>query len=150
MADRTELSVMTHLLETCRDGEHGFRFAAEHASSPDLRDLFTTLAAERERFAEELVPHLYRLGGQAASAGSTGATVHRGWMSLMSRVTGHEDHVLIAEAERGERHAIQVYADALRGMLPPDAVDLVERQQANLREAYARIVALDRARNLGV
>jgi uncharacterized protein (TIGR02284 family) len=105
VAERTELTVSNHLLETCRDGAHGFRFAAEHAVEPDIRDLFTTLTDERERFAEELTPHVHRLGGQANSAGTTAGTSHRGWMSLKDRVFSHHDEALLSEAERGERAA---------------------------------------------
>jgi uncharacterized protein (TIGR02284 family) len=148
MAERTELTVLSHLLETCRDGEQGFRFAAQHAVDGDVRDLFTTLADERARFAEELVPHVHRLGGQAVEAGTTAGAIHRGWMTLKATVTGHHDTGLVAEAERGERHAIQAYAEALRGMLPPTVSDLVEKQQIALREAYARIIAIDRALNV--
>lgn len=149
MAERTELTVLNHLVETCRDGEHGFRFAAEHAVDDEVRDLFTTLADERARFVDELLPHVRRLGGQGVEAGTTAGAIHRGWMTIKTTLTGHHDAVLLAEAERGERHAVLAYADALRGMLPPTVSDLVEQQQNALRDAYARIIAIDRAYNVG-
>jgi uncharacterized protein (TIGR02284 family) len=150
MADRSELSVLNHLVETCRDGEHGFRFAAERANDPDARTLFAALAAERARFAEALAPHVHRLGGQALAAGTTAGTIHRGWMTLVNAVSRHHDDVLIAEAERGERAALHAYEDALQGLLPPTVTELIEGQQAAIRDAYDRIVALARERQLGV
>lgn len=146
MAERTELGVLNHLLETCRDGERGFRFAAEHATDPDVRDLFRTLADERNRFAEQLSPHVHRLGGQATTEGSTAGAVHRGWMQLMGAVSRHHDEVLLAEAERGERMAIGAYQEALQGMLPPTVSDLIERQHSLIRDSLARLTALDEAR----
>ena len=145
MAERTELGVLNHLLETCRDGEHGFEFAARHAANQDVKDLFTTLADERRRFAAELAPHVHRLGGQANTDGTTGGTIHRGWMNLKSTVSNHHDNALMAEAERGERAALHAYEDALHGMLPPTATAVVERQHAGIREAYSRLVAFDKA-----
>jgi uncharacterized protein (TIGR02284 family) len=145
MAERTELNVLDHLLETCRDGESGLRFAADHAIDPDVRDLFTTLADERGGFARELTPHVHRLGGQANSDGTAAGAIHRRWMSLKGAVSRHHDHALLAEAERGERAAIEAYGGALAGMLPPTVSDLVDRQLAGIREALGRIVAVEGA-----
>jgi uncharacterized protein (TIGR02284 family) len=147
MAERTEQTVLHHLLETCRDGEHGFQFAKRHATDPDVKDLFTTLADERGRFAEQLVPHLQRLGAQAHTAGTTAGAIHRGWMTLMGSVSRHQDDVLMAEAERGERMASTAYQEALSGMLPPTVSELVETQHAAILEAHTRLVALDKARH---
>ena len=150
MADRTELGVLNHLLETCRDGERGFQFAAEHAIDPDVKDLFTTLARERATFARELAPHVHRLGGHANTEGTTAGAIHRGWMNLKDAMSSHHDEVLLGEAERGERVAIHAYQEALQGMLPPTVSDLVERQHAAIRIAHARILALEGARQVGM
>jgi uncharacterized protein (TIGR02284 family) len=149
MAERSELDTLNHLLETCHDGEDGFRFAASHAHDSEAQDLFLELAEERARFAEQLVPHVHRLGGQALAGGTTAGVIHRGWMTLKGTVSRHADEVLLAEAERGERAAIHAYEDALGGVLPPTVVDLVERQLAAIRKQYSRLAALEKARQIG-
>jgi uncharacterized protein (TIGR02284 family) len=149
MPERTELSVLDHLLATCRDGEHGLQFAADHATDPAVKALFASLAEERRRFADELTPHVHRLGGQGTSAGTKAGAIHRGWMNLRETVTRHHDEVLLAEAERGERGAMHAYEEALHGMLPPTASDLIERQHATIREAHTRIASLINTRELG-
>ena len=150
MAQRTELSALHHLLETCRDGERGFQFAAQHATDVEIKALFTTLADERGIFAEELAPHVHRLGGQANTDGTTAGAIHRGWMNLKGAMSSHHDEVLLAEAERGERAAIHAYQEALHGMLPPTVSDIVERQHKAIREAQARIAAFDSEREYGM
>jgi len=149
MAERSELGVLHHLLETCRDGELGFRFAAQHATDAEIKELFTTLAQQREAFAEALAPHVHRLGGQANTGGTTAGTIHRGWMNLKGAMSTNHDEALLGEAERGERTAMHAYQQALEGMLPPTGSDLIESQHAAIREAYARIVSLDSARQFG-
>ena len=144
MADCTELGVLNRLIETCRDGERGFRFAAQHAQEQEVKNLFTELALEWADFADALTPHVRRLGGQARTDGSTLGTVHRGWMNLMSNASRHHDSVLIAEAERGERAALFTYEEAMKGLLAPAVLRVVERQHAGIRETYARVSALDR------
>ena len=150
MAERTELGVLNHLLETCRDGERGFRFAAQHATDLEVKEIFTMLAVQRGGFAEELAPHVRRLGGQANTSGSTAGAIHRGWMNLKDVLSNHPDDTLLAEAERGERAAIDTYEAALDGMLPPTVTDIVERQQTAIRGAHDRLLEIGAARKLGV
>jgi uncharacterized protein (TIGR02284 family) len=150
MSERTELGVLNHLLEICRDGAHGFAWAAQHTTDPDVRDLFQTLAEERAWLVDELVPHVHRLGGQALGEGTAAGAVHRVWMALKNSLTRHHDDRLLAEAERGERLAMHAFQEALNGMLPPTVSDLIAAQYATITLAHDRIVALDNARNAGV
>jgi dihydroorotate dehydrogenase (fumarate) len=117
MAERTEREVLSHLIEVCKDGERGFLAAAERVGAPGLKSLFTELAAERARFAADLVPHLQRLGGHADEDGTSAGTLHRGWIGLKGLVPGHHDHTIVTEAKRGEHAALSAYVDALNGML---------------------------------
>jgi uncharacterized protein (TIGR02284 family) len=150
MSERTELEVLNHLLEICRDSEHGFKAAAQRVTDSTIRDLFRGLAAERARFAQELAPHVHRLGGQAATDGTAAGALHRSWINVRSAVSRHHDEAVLDEAERGERAAAYAYREALAGMLPPAARDVIEKQYAAIAEAQARIGALVMARTVGV
>jgi uncharacterized protein (TIGR02284 family) len=142
MADPSEVDVMNSLIETCRDGERGFRAAADMANDPDIKALLAALADERGGFAEQLAPHVHRLGGHAHTNGTTAGAMHRRWMTFKGTVSNHHDAALLQEAERGERNAIQSYRDALQGMLPPTVSDLIERQLIAILEARSRLAAL--------
>jgi uncharacterized protein (TIGR02284 family) len=143
MPERTEREVLHYLIEVCEDGERGFLAAANHVSDPALKSLFTELAAERARFAEDLVPHLQRLGGRTDKDGSSAGTLHRGWIGLKSLVPGHHDHAIVTEAERGEHAALDAYEEALNGMLPPTVTSLVEQQREAMQKAHDRIHTID-------
>jgi uncharacterized protein (TIGR02284 family) len=144
MAERTEREVLQHLVEICKDGEHGFRTAAEHVGAPVLKTLFADLSAQRRQFAGELAPHLQRLGG-LADDGTNAGTLHRGWMTLRGFVPGAHDRAIVIEAERGEHAALHAYGEALSGMLPPTVIDLVEEQRDAIRTANERIRTVDLA-----
>jgi uncharacterized protein (TIGR02284 family) len=143
MAERTEREVLHHLIEVCEDGERGFLAAAAQVSDPGLKTLFTELAAERARFAADLVPHLQRLGGRTDREGSSAGTLHRGWIGIKGLVPGHHDHGIVTEAERGEHAALGAYEDALNGMLPPTVSGLIEAQREAMQKANERIHAID-------
>ena len=140
MAERTEREVLHHLIEICRDGERGFRAAADHVTAPSLKALFADLAAQRRQFADELAPHLYRLGG-LPDGGTNAGAIHRGWMLLRGLVPGSDDRAIVKEAARGEHAALGAYEDALSGMLPPTVSDLIETQRDAIFAANDRIAA---------
>lgn len=141
MADRTEREVLNTLIVACRDADRGFTFAAEHVLDSTLRTLFEDMATQRRQYAEALLPHAQRLGGTADAEGSTLATAHRAWMALKDRVA-HQDQAMVVEAERGERAALAAYADALDGMLPPEARGIVESQHAGITIGLQKLHAL--------
>jgi uncharacterized protein (TIGR02284 family) len=141
MAEWTERSVLNHLIETCKDGERGFRYAANHVTNPTVKALFLKIASEREGFATDLLPHAQRLGGPSDADGTTAGALHRGWITLKDALTGHDERAVIGEAERGEGAAEAVYKDAVEGMLPPTVRDVVQRQYEQVCESHARVRA---------
>jgi uncharacterized protein (TIGR02284 family) len=142
MADHTERWILNRLIATCRDGERGFRYAANHVRNPAVKALFLEIASQRDQFAADILPHAQRLGGATEPDGSFAGALHRGWMTLKDAVGGHDDGAVIREADRGERSALAAYEDALDGMLPPGTRDLIERQCAEVRHSHNRVHAL--------
>jgi uncharacterized protein (TIGR02284 family) len=131
--------VLNHLIETCRDGARGFRLAAEQVASPTLKTLFTDFADQRAAFAEQLLPHAHRLGGEAPADGTRAAALHRGWMDV-KQVIVRTDHAVLLEVLRGDTVAVQAYTDAVNGMLPPDTRELVQRQSDLLTGAHEQLM----------
>src|SRR5688572_10828678 len=139
MAEKDVISTLNTLIETCRDGEQGFRTAAENLKDPQVKSLFTAVARERAKFAEELKDEVERLGGHADEGGSAAGAAHRGWMNVKAAVTGHDEKQIIAEAERGEDVAVATYRTALEHKLPPPVDSIVHRQYAHVKEAHDRV-----------
>jgi uncharacterized protein (TIGR02284 family) len=145
MALKSEREVLNHLIESCRDGDRGFKSAADHLSDPNLKSLFMQLSAERARCAEELMPHARRLGGPAAADGSTAAALHRKWIDLKSALTQDHDHAIVVEAARGDGVTMNAFKNAIAGSLPPDTRDIVERQYEAIQEEHKWLMAQARA-----
>lgn len=142
MAERTERTVLNHLIELCKDGERGFREVVSHLDDPQLKAVFMNLALRRAQFASELLPYAQRLGGPAESGGTTAGALHRSWMRVVELVAPDETRAIIREAERGEGMAEAAYKEALDGMLPPTVRDLVEEQYEELQDSHERVRSL--------
>ena len=140
MAERTERAVINHLIEVCRDAERGFRLAATQVKTAEMKRLFLRLAEQRHAFAEELLPHAYRLGGATVPEGMNLAAVHRTWMHIRARLASDSENAILEEAERGERFARSAYDEAVNDMLPPETRETIEGQELGIRIA-GRLVA---------
>jgi len=145
MSSNQAASTLNSLIETLKDGEQGFRTAADGLTDPQTKAVFQQYSRERGQMAQELQAEVRALGGDAEKSGSVSGSVHRGWINIKSAVTGKNDASIIAEAERGEDVAKKAFAEALTAPLPPSAAAIVSRQAVKVREAHDRVRSMERA-----
>lgn len=133
---------LNDLIETCRDGQEGFREAAEGVESSEAKSLFIEYSQQRARFVGELQALVRELGGDAANEGSVAGALHRGWIDLKAAISGKDEHSILVECERGEDAAKAEYKEALEDNLPENVRDVVMRQYQSVLEAHNRVKAL--------
>lgn len=142
MTNDDVISTLNNLIETNKDGQNGFKEAAENVERSDLKTLFYDFSQQRSQFAGELQSLVRDLGGDPENAGSISASLHRGWMNLKTAVTGQSDQSILNEAERGEDAAKKAYKNALDEELPANVRATVQKQ------ADAVFAAHDKVRDL--
>lgn len=145
MTSDTGHAVINRLIETCRDGERGYRQAATEVESPELQQLFGKLADQRALFANELLPHAQRLGGDQPRPGTPAAALHRALMALEATL-GAGDTTITREVRRGDNETLRVYTEAIQSALPPQSRTLIERQLDELEETHLGLPASRRVR----
>ena len=139
MQNDNAISVLNNLIETCKDGELGFKTAAEGLKSAELKAKFLEYSRQRAELAGELQSEVRKLGGDPEKAGSVSGSLHRGWLDIKSVITGKDDHAIVAEAERGEDVAKAAYENALKEALPGSALTVVQQQSAKVRQAHDHV-----------
>lgn len=140
------VDVLDDLLESCRDGEYGFRASAERADSPELKTLFLRHASECAAAAAELEREIRNHGGEPSSGGTMSGALHRGWVSVKAAMSSNDDKAVLEEAERGEDTALARYRKALKEPLPAAVRAIVERQAQGAQRNHDEVKALrDRA-----
>jgi uncharacterized protein (TIGR02284 family) len=132
-------STLNDLIETSKNGEQGFRLAAEHAHDPQLKSLLQKYADDCARGASELQQCVTQFGGKPEERGTAAGAAHRAWMNLRTAVTKDDDGAILDECERGEDHAKAIYQKALKDGLPPQVRELVQRQYQGVVEHHDRI-----------
>ena len=141
MADINDgIDILEDLIETCRDGENGFKQAAEKINDPEIRGFFLTQSTERAEFARELEAEVQRLGkSNPEHKGSAAGALHRSWMGLKDALGGGTKSIL-ESAEKGEDSAKDAYKKALTDEdLPPSSRPIVQRQAESVRFAHDRV-----------
>jgi uncharacterized protein (TIGR02284 family) len=130
------ISTLEQLTETCRDGQNGYRGAAEHVKDTGLRNWFNQQSLDRGQFAGELEGQVQQLGKHdPGRKGSVSATLHRKWFDLKEKIIGSDESVL-EEVERGEDSAKEHYEKALKTELPADIRTIIERQAKSVFAAH--------------
>jgi uncharacterized protein (TIGR02284 family) len=150
MAHEDTIDALNDLIETSKDGEHGFRDAYEHAPTPALKQLFLARADECRDAVAELQQVVNVLGGKPEDSGTLAGAAHRGWASAKGALVGHTAASLLDDAERAEDVAMAHYRSALAAAeLPSDARGVIERQFEGLKRNHAQIRLLrDEARRV--
>jgi uncharacterized protein (TIGR02284 family) len=142
MSNDDVISTLNELIETCKDGQEGFRQAAEGVERSDLKSLFFEFSQQRAHFAGELQSLVQSLGGDPETSGSTAGAMHRGWINLKSAITGKDEQAVLNECERGEDSAKNTYKDALEEQLPSNILEVVRNQFDSIVQAHDRVKML--------
>ena len=136
------IDTLDKLIDTCKDGEYGFRTSAEHVRSEHLRSVFLERAESCRQGATELQQAVVRCGGKPDEHSSASGTLHRGWLGLKGVLTGDRDQAALNECERGEDAALARYREALKHDLPSDIAEIVQRQYEGVKRNHDQIRSL--------
>ena len=150
MAQQKEtISTINDLIETLKDGQEGFRQAAEAVEDPELKSLFHEYSLQRYRFAGELQSEALRLGETKPEDSSSAAgAMHRTWINLKSAIAKRDNHAILAECERGEDSAVKEYQEAMEDEdLTAPVREIISRQYTEVKSAHDRVKQLRDAMN---
>ena len=136
------VSVLNDLIETSKDGDKGFRAAAEDTKDSELQAVFLRRAQDCATSAADLQQPVAKYGGKPEMGGSVAGAVHRGWMNLKAAASGRTDLAILEECERGQDVAKARYRKALEDPLPEDIRIVVQRQYDGVLRNHDQIRTL--------
>lgn len=121
------IDLLNELIQTCKDGELGFRACADDVADLQLKTFFANRAQSCAAAALELQDLVRRYGGEPETGGGLGGALHRRWVDIRALISGRGDRAVIEECERGEDVAVASYRRAAERPLPDDVRALVAR-----------------------
>lgn len=150
MQNNDALKAINSLLETCKDGEKGFKTAAESVDNPQLKAELNRFAQQRANFRNELESCARQLGGSAENETSVAGlamdaagAVHRGWINLKSAITGHDNKAILSECENGDAAALKTYETVMSSStIPMNVKSVLQKQHDEIEAAKAAVSSL--------
>ncbi len=128
------------MIETLKDGQEGYRQAAEAVKDSELKSLFNEYSSQRAKFAGDLQSQLRSLGeSDPETTSSVAGSLHRAWINMKSAISSQNDHAILSECERGEDSAVAEYKKAMEAELPSPLRETVSQQQNEVKTAHDRI-----------
>ena len=134
------ISVLNDLIEICRDGDQGFKDAADDIKDVDAERTLLNFSRQRNNFAHELEKLVLSFGGEVEFSGSLLGVLHRRWMDIKYAVAGSDPDSILTECIRGEKAALRHYEDALGKGLPEDIHNIVLKQNSEIQTAFEQII----------
>ncbi|MDF3057727.1 MAG: hypothetical protein K0R17_1942 [Rariglobus sp.] len=140
---KSTLKTLNDLIEILRDGQHGYRTAAQDVKAPELARLFNRYSEQRAEFIFQLQTRLSGLGEKVEDSGSVTGSLHRGWINLKAALSTNEPHAVLAEVERGEDAAVDAFQKALDSQdLDLPTRDIIHRQYTDVKAAHDHVKQL--------
>lgn len=133
------ISTLNDLIETCKDGEEGFKACASDITNSDAKLMFTNRAEQCALSANELQQEVRSRGGDPSTHSSMSGTLHRRWVDIKSTIMGHDEEAILNECERGEDVAIKRYKEAIAKELPSELRVIIERQYQGVLRNHAQV-----------
>lgn|SRR6185312_12908505 len=147
MQNESVIKLLQKLVETCRDGQNGYREAAEHVTDTNLRHFFNEQSLSRAGFSGELEQEIIKLGhADPDRSGSAAAGIRRAWIDFKTGL-GAGDISILSSVEAGEDSAKASYEKAVEQPgLPEEIGAMVRRQLASISAAHDHVRSLRDAR----
>jgi uncharacterized protein (TIGR02284 family) len=140
MSDSNIVDVLQNLATVCRDGQEGYRTAAQETADSALKAMFEQMAQQREQEADELDQLIRERGGQvAARTGSLGGYAHRLFVSLRAALAGHNRAAALGEVARGESYAEAAFDRAKRLDLQGRSREVVQRLHDSVKASRDKV-----------
>jgi uncharacterized protein (TIGR02284 family) len=137
------IEVLNDLIRINNDRIEGYEKAVNKANETDLdlKAVFTSMAQESRKYANELSAQVGRLGGDPASGTTASGKIYRVWMDIKSGMSSSDRKSVLEECEYGEDAAQKAYEKALApdNDLPPDVRSLIQEEKRNLKNSHDTI-----------
>jgi uncharacterized protein (TIGR02284 family) len=141
LSNKEIISILEGLVEICKDGQQGYKNAADDIKDKELTKMLMDYSIQREKFIYELQRIMKSHGAEVeySGPGTILGVLHRRWMDIKFGVAGNNAEAIFRECLRGEKAALSRYKEVLKSDLPEDIKTIINKQMEEIHEAYDNI-----------
>jgi uncharacterized protein (TIGR02284 family) len=139
-SDGRVMHALQELAAACRDGEDGYRGAAEATADPNLKLMLDQLARQRAQEADALDRLIREQGGQTGGrTADIDGYAHRLFASLRAALTNDDRAGALSEVARGESYVEAAFDRAKRLDLQGRERAIVQRLHETVKQSRDRV-----------
>lgn len=139
MDNEALIATLNDLIQTCNDGEEGFRACAEERIEQHFKVPFLDRAIDCATAARTLQALVREHGGEPEVNGAINASLRHRWIDIEQAVRGKSDREVLEECEHGEDVALLSFRNALGMGLPAAIRAIVEVQYQGVLRNHALV-----------
>ena len=134
-------ATLNDLIEVLEDGKKFYEEAAMKVTRPDLRTLFSRMAATKGAIVNDLKTAVVARGDEPATEGSFAGSIRKAYSEIRAKLSTDKNHAYVAELEQFEdrilhavQHAAQDSKDAGVRTIAQRYMPEVSRDHAQMRD----------------
>jgi len=143
------VSILEELMEECKDGEQGYKNAADDVTDKELAAILLGYSEQRGGFVNELRVLIQSLGGATEFTGSIMGILHRRWLDVKFGSAGSNTESILNDCLACDEAAIKKYEIHLKQELPGNVMLIVTRQHEAIKDVYSNTSKLLEKHKLG-
>jgi uncharacterized protein (TIGR02284 family) len=136
------VSILEELMEECKDGEQGYKNAADDVKDKELASALLSYSEQRGSFVDELRVLIQSLGGATEFTGSIMGILHRRWLDVKFGAAGSNTESILNDCLACDEAAIKKYEIHLKQELPGNVMLILTRQQEAIKDAHSNTLKL--------
>ncbi len=141
--NQATIETLNDLIQINNDRIKGFENAVKETEDSELVSVFNNKILESQQFRSTLTKEVQVLGAEGDMGNSVSGTIHRTWLELKAKFTGHSSHSILEDCEFGEDAIKKAYQSALEEEhLPVYIRDILNDQKMILDQSHDEIKAL--------
>lgn len=142
-SDDAALAILQGLLRTSLDSAEGYATALRDLADSHVARELERFRAQRLKMVCELTQRIRDLRGDPNANPTIAGAVHRTWMDARAGADANPNHALLAEIERGEDLAVDMFRQALKEHdIDATTRGLIERHYEQVQTAHDRVKQL--------
>jgi uncharacterized protein (TIGR02284 family) len=142
-SNKATIETLNDLIQINNDRIKGFENAIKETEDTELVSVFNNKVLESQQLRSTLTKEVQVLGADGDTSNSVSGTIHRTWLEVKAKFTGHSEHSILESCEFGEDAIKKAYESALaEEHLPAYIRDILNDQKSIIDQSHDEIKAL--------
>jgi|GEM_PF-909523 len=137
-----EKSVVTNLIDVCKDGRDFYRNASENIEGKELETIFVDSANTREAIIVGLEEYMKDQGESVEADGTVKGKAASIYGQLAAKITPDTEKTLVTQLEEAEDRSLETFKEATTRNITPELKAKIENYANDMQQTHDRMKAI--------